>query len=98
MIPGINQPEKNNTMVEPFARSSGMAIANQLTPPLGAYAEGADQGQCCGILYYCANQPRKKLSSELNNFILIFINYQCPTPPKQWKQPPCTLPPGRTAS
>jgi hypothetical protein len=25
-------------MVEPFAGSSGMAIANQLTPPLGAYA------------------------------------------------------------
>jgi hypothetical protein len=42
MILRINEPKKNTTMVEPFAGSSGMAIANQLTPPPGAYAEGAD--------------------------------------------------------
>jgi hypothetical protein len=85
-------------MVEPFAGSSSMAIAKQLTPPPGAYAEGADQGRYCRVLYYCADRPRKKLISELNNFILVFINYQSPTPPKQWKQPPCMLPLGHTAS
>jgi hypothetical protein len=60
MIPGINQPKKNTTMVEPFSGSSGMAIENQLTPPLGGYAEGADRGRCCMVLYNYANQPRKK--------------------------------------
>jgi hypothetical protein len=39
MIPGINQQKKNTTMVEPFSGSSGMAIANQLTPSPGAYVQ-----------------------------------------------------------
>ncbi len=30
---------------------SGMGIVNQLTPPPGAYAEGADGGQRCRVLY-----------------------------------------------
>jgi hypothetical protein len=60
MIPRY-QPAKKTTMVEPFAGSSGMAIANQLTPPPGAYTEGADQGRgCCRVLYNYANRPRKK--------------------------------------
>jgi hypothetical protein len=42
-----DQPtKKNTTVVESFAGSNGMAIANKLTPPLGTYVEGADQGQC----------------------------------------------------
>ncbi len=59
-------------MVEPFSGSSGMAIENQLTPPLGGYAEGADRGRCCMALYNYANKPRKKLIKKLNNFILVF--------------------------
>jgi hypothetical protein len=47
-------------MVELFDGSSGMAIANQLTPPPEAYVEGADQGWCCRALYNYANWPRKK--------------------------------------
>ncbi len=57
--PGINQPKRNTTMVELFAMSSGMAIANQLTPSPGAYVEGADQERCCRVLYECADRPRK---------------------------------------
>jgi hypothetical protein len=68
IILGINQPKKNTTMVEPFAGSSSMAIANQLTPPLGAYAEGADQGMCCRVSYNNADRPRKKLIKKLNIF------------------------------
>jgi hypothetical protein len=44
MIPKINKPKKNTTMVEPFAGSSGMAILNQLALPPVAYADEADQG------------------------------------------------------
>jgi hypothetical protein len=78
--PGINQPKKEITMVEPFARSSGKAIANQLTPPLGVYAGGADQGRCSRVLYNCSDRLRKKLISELSNFILVFMPSQlnCP--------------------
>jgi hypothetical protein len=49
MIPGINQPKKNTTMAEPFAGSSNMAIANQLTTPPGAYAEGLTKGGVAGF-------------------------------------------------
>jgi hypothetical protein len=59
-------------MVEPFAGSSSMAIANQLTLPPGAYTEGDDQGQCCRVLYNHANQPSKKLIKKLNYFVLVF--------------------------
>ncbi len=73
MIPGINQSKKNITMVELFAGSSSLAIMNQLTPPPGAYAEGADQGRCCRVLYNYANRPRTKIINKCNNFILVFL-------------------------
>jgi hypothetical protein len=56
--PRINQPKKNTTMVELFAGFSGMAIANQLSPPSGVYAEGADQGWGSRVLYNCAIRLR----------------------------------------
>ncbi len=34
MIPGINQPKKNTTMVEPFAGSSSVAMVNKTKPSL----------------------------------------------------------------
>jgi hypothetical protein len=49
-------------MVEPFAGSSSMAIATQLTPTPGACAEGADQGGCCRVLYNYADRLRKKMN------------------------------------
>jgi hypothetical protein len=73
MIPGINQSKKNITVVEPFAGSISLAIMNQHTPPPEAYAEGADQGQCCRVLYDYANRPRKKTINKRNNFILVFL-------------------------
>jgi hypothetical protein len=80
-------------MVEPFAGSSGMAIVNQLTPSLGAYAEGADQGWCCRV-YIIMATGQEKNNKKTHQFFLFFMNYQSPTPPKQWNQPHCMLPPG----
>jgi hypothetical protein len=80
-------------MVELFAGSSGMAIANQLTPPLGAYAKGADQGQCCRVLYYYANRLRKKLIKKLNNFILVFYKLSKSNAPEAMGSTPLHAPP-----
>jgi hypothetical protein len=81
-------------MVELFAGSSGMAIANQLTPrPPRACAEGADRGQCCRVLYNCANRPRKKLVSELIDLILVFLPLPTQLPPKGWNHASPTFPP-----
>jgi hypothetical protein len=75
-------------MVEPFAWSSGMANANQLTPPPGACAEGADQGRCCRVLYNYANWPRKKITKKLNNFILFFYKLSNSNAPKAMESAP----------
>jgi hypothetical protein len=69
-------------MVEPFAWSSSMAIANQLTPPPGAYAEGDYQGRCCRVSYNYANQPRKKLIKKINNFVFVFYKLSKSNAPK----------------
>jgi hypothetical protein len=47
-------------MVEPFAGSSGMAIANQFIPPQGAYTEGADQGRAAGFYVIVLSGQEKK--------------------------------------
>jgi hypothetical protein len=94
MIPGINQPKKNTAMVELFSGSSGMAIVNQLTPPQGTYAEGADQGPCCRVLYNFVNLPRHKIIIELINYILVFYPLPTQMPPKRWNHASPTFPPG----
>jgi hypothetical protein len=77
-----DQPtKKDTTMGEPFSGFSGMAIANQLTPPLGAYSEGAEKGRCW-VLYNYANRPRKKSIKKLNNFILVFYTLSKSDAPK----------------
>ncbi len=80
-------------MVEPFTGSSCMAIANQLTPPPGAYAGGADWGRCCRVLYNCADRSRKKLISELIDFFLVFYPLPTQPSPKQWNHASPMLPP-----
>jgi hypothetical protein len=60
--------------------------------------KGLIEGSVAGFYITVLTGREKKLIGELNNFILVFINYQSPTFPKRWKQPPCMLPPGRTAS
>ncbi len=93
MIPGINQPKKNTTMVEPFVLSSSMAIANQLTPPPGAYVEGADRGQCCRFLYYCADRPRKKINWWTQQFYFSFYKLSKSNIPKAMEATSLHAPP-----
>jgi hypothetical protein len=69
-------------MVKLFARSSGMAIANQLTLPPGAYAIGADRGQCCRVLYNYADRRRKKLIEKFNDLILVLYELSKSNNPK----------------
>jgi hypothetical protein len=52
----------------------------------------------CRVLYNYADWPRKKKNKKLDNFILVFINFQSTTYLKQLNQPRCTLPPSHTAS
>jgi hypothetical protein len=49
MILGITQSKKNTTMVEPFPGSSGMAIANQLSPPGEPMWKGPTKGGVVGF-------------------------------------------------
>jgi hypothetical protein len=56
-------------MVEPFARSSSMAIANQLTPPLGAYAQGLTKGGAAGFYII---MPIGREKNEIKNSTMLF--------------------------
>ena len=44
-----------------ICRNSGMDVANQPTPPLGASTEGVGRGQSSRFLYKYADRPRKKI-------------------------------------
>ena len=60
---------------------SGMAMANQPTPPPGASAEGVGQGRCLRVSFGLADRPRKKLITKLNilfYFITPYPTYNAP--------------------
>jgi hypothetical protein len=50
-----------------------MDVANQPTPPPGASLEGVGQGQFTRVLLSLTMQPRKKLISINNRFILVLL-------------------------
>jgi hypothetical protein len=75
-------------MVELFSHSNVMAFVNQLTPPLGAYVEGAVRGWCCRVLYNYANQPKIKSIEILKDFILLFCKLSKSNAPKAMESTP----------
>ncbi len=62
-------------MVEPIAGPSGMAFPFPTTPPPGTSLERVDRVRCGWVLMNNINQPRKKKSTKVNNFILVYTTY-----------------------
>lgn len=52
-----------------------LALAFPATSPPGSSSEGVNQGRCGGVLANYDDQPRKKLTSKLVDYILVFCIY-----------------------
>ncbi len=63
-------------------RGSGIAMANQPTPPPGASAEGVRRGRCARVLFNLADRPRKKIITKLNDLFYVFTPYPTYNAPK----------------